>query len=172
MFLLAPQGSHTIFNIEATTFLTQGALVKLAFQPPAALVILAMRAASVAAGVGNIDPFAALVVRTASLHVRAMFVSAMGHGIQDLDVARQEVFPVGAAETVPEFADDRGEQHYMCPPQVSMSRESTRWLTANLALLAVPVVRWVYLLVVRRLTWPRICCSSSRSTPASSMCVA
>ena len=36
----------------------------------------------------------------------------------------------------------------------------------------VLLVRWVYLEVVRTLTWPRIFCSSMRSTPASSKWVA
>jgi len=151
--------------------LTRQPLVKLAFQPLLALVVLAMGAVSVAAGMGDIDPFAAPVVRTAGQHVRSMLVSAAGHGPQSLDMAWQEIFIVGAEEAVPELVDDRGEQHYLRPPHL-MSRELTRALTANLALLAVPVVRWVYLAVVRMLTWPRICCSSSRSTPASSMWVA
>jgi hypothetical protein len=33
-------------------------------------------------------------------------------------------------------------------------------------------VRWVYLAVVRIEWWPRIFCTSSRSTPASIRCVA
>jgi len=35
------------------------------------------------------------------------------------------------------------------------------------AFFVVVDVRWVYLLVVRMLWWPRIFCTSSRSTPAS-----
>jgi hypothetical protein len=126
-------------------------LVKLAFQPLAALVVLAMRAVSVAAGVGNIHPFTAPVIRTLGQHVWSMLMSASGHGRQGFAMARQQSFIVDAEKAVFELVDNHGEQHYLRPPH-SMSRELTKVLTANLALLAVVEVRWVYLAVVRMLT--------------------
>jgi hypothetical protein len=51
-------------------------------------------------------------------------------------MAGQQVFGVGAQEAVLEFIDDRGEEHYLRPPQ-RISRELTRALTASLALLSV-----------------------------------
>jgi len=65
---------------------------------------------------GDIDPFAALVVRTASQHVRSMLMPASGHGRQGLAVAWQEIFLVGTEEAVPELVDDRGEQHFSALP--------------------------------------------------------
>lgn len=64
-------------------------LVKLTFQPLPALVVLAMGAVSVAAGMGNIDLLAAPVIRTTGQHVRSMLVPASSHGFQGLDMARQ-----------------------------------------------------------------------------------
>ena len=53
-----------------------------------------------------------------------------------------------------------------------MSKLFARVLMAWEAVFPVVEVRWVYLEVVRTLTWPRIFCNSMRSTPASNKCVA
>ncbi len=68
---------------------TRQPLVELAFQPLPALVVLAMGAVSVTAGMGDIDLFAAPVIRTTGQHVRSMLVPASSHGLQGLDMARQ-----------------------------------------------------------------------------------
>lgn len=81
--------------------LTRQALVKLAFQPLLALVVLAMGAVSVAAGMGNIYLFAALVIRTLGQHVWSMLLPASGHGLQGLAMARQQRFVVEAEESSP-----------------------------------------------------------------------
>ncbi len=91
--------------------LTWQPLVKLAFQPLPAFVVLAVGAVSVAAGMGNIDLFATPVIRTTGQHVRSMLVSASSHGLQGLDMAGQQIFSVGAKEAVLEFVNNRGEQH-------------------------------------------------------------
>ena len=48
-----------------------------------------------------------------------------------------------------------------------IANPSIKALMSSLALCPVRVVRWVYLAVLRIEWWPRIFCTSSRSTPAS-----
>jgi len=67
--------------------------------------------------------------------------------------------------------NNRGKKNHGVTSQCS-SKELTGLLMAWRALFSVFEVRWVYLEVVRTLTWPRIFCSSMRSTPASSKWVA
>ena len=130
-------------------------------------MVLAMGTVPVATGMWNIDLFSAVVIRTLHQHVRAVFLSALCHGLQSLCVAWQDGILVSVQKVVLEFIDDRGEQNHLTPPHV-ISKVLASALTAWLALFPILEMRWVYLVVVRTLTWPRICCNSMRSTPASS----
>lgn len=158
---------------------SEGEQVVLGRQPPAQLVInpllafmvLAMGTVPVAAGMRDIGLLAALVIGTLDQHMRTMLLSALGHGLQGLFMTRQDKFLVLSKKAIPELVDDRGEQNHFTPPH-RMSMVLISVLRARRALLPVLAVRWVYLEVVSMLTWPRIFCSSTRSTPASSKWVA
>ena len=146
-------------------------LAQLILDPLPVFMVLAMGTVPVATGMWNIDLFSAVVIGTLCQHVRAMLLSALHHGLQGLFMAWQDIILVSVKKAILEFVDDRGEQNHLTPPHV-MSKVLASVLTAWRALFLVLDVRWVYLEVVRILTWPRICCNSMRSTPASSICVA
>jgi len=151
--------------------LSRQPLAQLIFDPLRAFMVLAMGTVSVPTGMRNIDLFSAVVIGTLCQHVRAMLLSALDHGPQGFFMAWQDIILVSVKKAILEFVDDRGEQNHLTPPHV-MSKVLASVLTAWRALFLVLEVRWVYLEVVRTLTWPRICCNSRRSTPASSICVA
>jgi len=158
---------------------SEGEQVVLGRQPPAQLIldpllifmVLAMGTVSVAAGMGDIGLFPALLIGTLDQHVRTMLLSAPGHGLQGLSMTRQDKFWVLIKKAILELVDDCGEQNHLTPPHC-ISKVLTSVLTVMRTLWPVLVVRWVYLEVVSMLTWPRIFCSSTRSTPASSIWVA
>jgi hypothetical protein len=100
-----------------------------------------------------------------------MFFPALFQGIERPYMTRVNMFVVSVQETFLEFADDGGEQNHLTPPHL-ISILFTRLLMVRDVFFLVLEVRWVYFEVVRTLTWPRICCSSMRSTPASSRWVA
>ena len=151
--------------------LSRQPLAQLILDPLPIFMVLAMGTVSVATGMRNIDLFPAVVIRALRQHVRAIFLSALCHGLQSLCMAWQDGILVSVQKTILEFVNDRGEQNHLTPPHV-ISKVLASVLTAWRALFPVLEVRWVYLEVVRTLTWPRICCNSMRSTPASSICVA
>jgi hypothetical protein len=146
-------------------------LAQLILGPLLVFMVLAMGTVPVATGMWNIDLFSAVVIGTLCQHVRTVPLSALHHGLQGLFMAWQDIFLVSIKKAILEFVDDRGEQNHLTPPHV-MSKVLASVLTAWRALFLVLDVRWVYLEVVRTLTWPRIFCNSMRSTPASSICVA
>ena len=74
--------------------------VQLIFYPLLALMILAMGAVSVTAGMGDIGLSVALVIGALSQHVRPMFQPAPGHGFQCVGMAWQKIFPVPVIKTV------------------------------------------------------------------------
>ncbi len=129
-------------------------------------MVLAMGTVPVAAGMWDIDLFSAVMIGTLCEDVGAMFFSALLHGLEGLFMAWQDSIAVEVKKAILELVDNRGEQNHFTPPQL-ISKLFARVLMAWEALFAVVEVRWVYLEVVRTLTWPRIFCSSMRSTPAS-----
>ena len=144
-------------------------LVDLALQPLLALMVLAMGAGAVTAGVGD----EALRVAGGALRLQAgaQRGTALLHGGQRLALAGQERVAVAGQELGLEGIDDGGQGDHCTAPH-AIAKPSIRALMSWVALCPVWAVKWVYLAVVRIEWWPRIFCTSSRSTPASIRCVA
>ena len=81
-------------------------LAQLIFDPLLIFMVLAMGTVPVTAGMWNIDLFSAVVIGALCQHVRAMFLSALRHGLQGLYMARQDIIPVSVKKEILEFVDD------------------------------------------------------------------
>jgi hypothetical protein len=61
---------------------------------------------------------AAFAISASDQHLRAMFLPAPFHGIESVDMIRQDMFLVSLQETILELADDGGEQNHLTPPHL------------------------------------------------------
>jgi hypothetical protein len=69
-------------------------------------MILAMRTASVTAGVRDISLLSTIVVGATDQHLRAVFLPALLHRLQSFFMAWQDRFTVFFKKTIFEFIDD------------------------------------------------------------------
>ena len=120
--------------------------LELALQPLLAFVMLAVRTGAVAAGMGHKHPL--LAGEAVRLHAGAEGVAAGLHGRERLALLGQQLIGVLGQQRCFELLDERGQAHHFTPPQV-MAKPSIKELIRVVALCPVPVVRWVYLAVVR-----------------------
>ena len=95
--------------------LSRQPLAQLILDPLPIFMVLAMGTVSVATGMRNIDLFPAVVIRALRQHVRAIFLSALCHGLQSLCMAWQDGILVSVQKTILEFVNDRGEAESFDP---------------------------------------------------------
>ena len=93
------------------------------------------------------------------------------HGAKRSGVAGQDGGAVLAQVVRLKALDDGGNSDHLTSPQCS-EKLLIKALMRTLAWSLAWLVRWVYRAVVRMEWWPRIFCTSSKSTPASIRCVA
>ena len=69
-----------------------------------------------AAGMRDVGLCVTLVIRALGQHVWAMLMPAPGHGLQGLDVTRQQIFCIAALKTVGELFGRGRDASYLTPP--------------------------------------------------------
>src|SRR3990172_4708551 len=139
-------------------------LFELALQPLLALMGLAVRTLAMTAGVRHEDLFVAC--GAFGLHPRAHRGAALLHRRQCVPLPRKYAVLVLRQKRGLEGVDEGGKPDHLTVPHVR-EKPFIKAFIRSMAFCPVLAVRCVYFAVVRIEWWPRIFCTSSRSTPAS-----
>jgi hypothetical protein len=109
--------------------LSRQSLAELIFYPLLTFMVLTVRAISVAAGMGEVEFFTAIVTGAFDQHMGRLIISTSLHGMQCFFMPRQNTIFVSGRKTTFKLVDNRGEKNHCIPPHL-ISKEFTRVLMA------------------------------------------